>query len=161
MCRACFVSWDAQLITTGNEVLDLDLFAGAGWDKANQLSVESFQPSLYSRLFPNSAAERTTHGTQPTQPSPSVVHTTAKQETASKIGEAVSTPDLNIPAPPGEGLTGTVVDAPSEYYVRLAVQYLGGYYRPQRDIAQIHSYQSSPLCRIWQRRGNWKTRKRL
>jgi len=72
MCRACFVSWDPNLITTNNDPLEPDAF--------NALQADEPEPAPHNDCIESDSAEN----------------------------EAI----------------GRVVDDPSEYYVRLAVEYL-------------------------------------
>jgi len=82
---------------------------------APPVSVESLQPAPDSQPSPNFKAERTTHGSQPTQPSPLVVHSAAKIETYSNQIKAESTPNLQV-------FPALSADASADRYLKKALE---------------------------------------
>ncbi|PKN72125.1 MAG: hypothetical protein CVU50_08255 [Candidatus Cloacimonetes bacterium HGW-Cloacimonetes-3] len=99
MCRACFVSWDKELISTHNEPLDVEMF------RHQWVDVEQHADAAETITTARSASCATVGA------DPCVCPSTGKHG---------GLPLQDTPC------DGQVVDDPSEYYVRLAVEYLCG-----------------------------------
>lgn len=111
MCRACFVSWDKDLISTHNEPLDVEMFRSAvGSDAVPTVTDEC----RFGERHYDVAADV-----------PSAGEPTDKMSNTTTDRMSVATDE------------GRVVDDPSEYYVRLAVEYLCGQKMQYADWTKV------------------------